>query len=261
MTHLRSLQVPVIHKGLSLMKSNLHSWTSSNLHSFQIALESVCQGFSEERHTMVWKWAVDLHNVFISFALIFLEYLSKSSISLHELIRCGGNICVAARRASSLFPLVSHFCVVRLSQCLRTAPTAWTNSWLDDVFELWRDCQTSISKSSNSERRQTQDVRELLTHVVHMYEEILQLVAVALTVAAFLINDFKRFSPSHTFKREQQRDFYIQHSVNVRSKINVISLVFKQSLRALAAWQLLGLSRPLAFQVCLLWFCVLCLYL
>lgn len=117
MTHLRSLQVPVIHKGLSLMKSNLHSWTSSNLHSFQIALESVCQGFSEERHTMVWKWAVDLHNVFISFALIFLEYLSKSSISLHELIRCGGNICVAARRASSLFPLVSHFCVVRLSLC------------------------------------------------------------------------------------------------------------------------------------------------
>lgn len=33
------------------------------------------------------------------------------------MIRCGGNICVAARRASSLFPLVSHFCVVRLSLC------------------------------------------------------------------------------------------------------------------------------------------------
>lgn len=153
---------------------------------------------------------------------------------------------------------------VPLSQCLRTAPTAWTNSWLDDVFELWSDCQSSISKSTNSERRQTQDVRELLTHVVRMYKEILQLVAVALTVAAFLINDFKRFSPSHTFKREQQRDFYIQHSVKVRSKINVISLVFKQmsqSLRALAAWQLLGLSRPLGFQICLLWFCVFCLYL
>lgn len=70
-----------------------------------------------------------------------------------------------------------------------------------------------------------------------MYKEILQLVAVALTVAAFLINDFKRFSPSHTFKREQQRDFYIQHSVKVRSKINVISLVFKQteSISSLAA--------------------------
>lgn len=94
-----------------------------------------------------------------------------------------------------------------------------------------------------------------------MYKEILQLVAVALTVAAFLINDFKRFSPSHTFKREQQRDFYIQHSVNVRSKINVISLVFKQSLRALAAWQLLGLSRPSSSGISSLSAVILCVML
>lgn len=132
-----------------------------------------------------------------TFIPLFLWGIYKSCISLHEMIRCGVNICLTAR--SSLFPLVSHFCVVRLSLCHNVSELL---RLLGLTGGLMMFLNYEVIKHQYQKTVRGGGRRRTSGSCLHMYKEILQLVAVALTVAAFLINEFKLLHTHLNVNRE-----------------------------------------------------------